>query len=306
MDPNGRQRRKHGRPVHGWMNLDKPLGLGSTPAVGAVRHLLDAQKAGHAGTLDPLASGILPVALGEATKTASWLVDADKAYTFTVAFGAETATGDLEGEVVETSDHRPSDSDIRSALPAFVGEIDQVPPRYSAIKIEGRRAYDLARAGHEVEMPTRRVRVDALRLVGIAEDAATLEVECGKGTYVRSIARDLARGLGTVGHVTHLRRTRVGPFDLATATPLDALEDMEYAARIEALAPVRRALDDIPVFAIGPDVEHALKQGRRVPLATPPDHDTVLAMRDAREVAICAVRDGALHPKRVFNIQPTP
>ena len=305
MDPNGRKRRK-GRPVHGWLVLDKAHGLGSTKAVSRARWLLEARKAGHAGTLDPLATGILPVALGEATKTVPWMVDAAKAYEFTVAWGAETATGDLEGEVVERSDHRPSEAAVLAALSAFTGDIEQVPPRYSAIKIGGKRAYDLARAGEDVEVPSRVVRVDDLRLTAFSADSATLEVDCGKGTYVRSLARDLARAVGTVGHVTHLRRTRVGPFGLEVATTLDAVEAMDYATRVGALLPLRCALDDIPVLAVDARGASDLKQGRRIPLPSPSSGTvlvgTVLAMSEGVEVAICEAGDGELVPKRVFNL----
>ena len=300
MDPNGR-RRKRGRPVHGWLVLDKAHGLGSTKAVGRARWLLEARKAGHAGTLDPLATGVLPIAFGEATKTVPWMVDAAKAYQFTVAWGAETATGDLEGEIVETSGHRPTEAAVLAALSAFTGDIEQVPPRYSAIKIGGKRAYDLARAGEDVEVPSRTVRVDDLRLVRFDGDSATLEVDCGKGTYVRSLARDLARAVGTVGHVTHLRRTRVGPFTLDAATTLDAVEAMDYVSRVEALLPLRCALDDIPVLAVGAKGASDLKQGRRIPLPSP-HSGTVLAMSEGVEVAICEACDGELVPKRVFNL----
>ena len=219
-------RRKSGDPVSGWVCLDKPLGLGSTGAVGKVRALLKAQKAGHAGTLDPLASGILPIALGEATKTMPFATDASKSYRFTVEWGRATTTLDLEGETSATSDVRPTPEAAAEALKAFVGEISQVPPAFSAIKVDGERSYDLAREGRAVELAPRTVTIHAAR-VSAAPDADHLEVEidCGKGVYVRSLARDLAAALGTVGHVCALRRTRVGPFTEANAISLESFAE---------------------------------------------------------------------------------
>ena len=301
MDPNGRKR-KNGKPVHGWVNLDKPYDFGSTKAVGRVRWLLEAQKAGHAGTLDPLATGVLPIALGEATKTVPYLMDADKAYTFDIRFGHETTTGDVEGEATEDSKHRPTVAELEAAIPAFTGTIEQVPPMFSAIKIHGKRAYDLARAGEAVEISSRTVRIDALTLEGFDGETARLSVECGKGTYVRSLARDLARAVGSRGHVTYLRRTRVGSFTEATAIGLDALEGMDYAARVAALAPIDCALDDIPVLAVGTDEAADLKLGRAVRSPDAPPETTLLAKANGVAVALCQSRDGKLHPKRVFNI----
>ena len=304
MDPNGRNRRKRGRPVHGWVVLDKPLGLGSTKAVGAVRRLLDAQKAGHAGTLDPLATGVLPIALGEATKTVPFLMDAAKGYDFTVQWGEHRDTLDAEGEVVARSAVRPAAADIQSILPHFVGEVEQVPPKYSAIKIDGQRAYDLARAGADVAMKTRTVRIDALKLEEAQEGAASFHVDCGKGTYVRSLARDIAEALGTLGYVSHLRRTRVGPFGLAQSLPLDALEQMDYGARVkDGLLPLSTALDDIPVLAVGDADAAHLRQGRDIPWpATSPQDETVLIECGGVAVCLSQPRGGRLYPKRVFNI----
>ena len=210
-------RRKKGNPVHGWVVLDKPLGMTSTQAVGAVRRLFDAQKAGHAGTLDPLATGILPIALGEATKTVPFAVDGEKAYRFTVRFGIETDTDDAEGQIVRTSEKLPTAQEIASILADFTGEISQVPPTFSAIKVEGNRAYDLARSGEDVVLEPRWIVVEDLRLIDMTDGAAVLEAECGKGTYVRALARDMGRALGSAAHVINLRRTRVGAFDEAVS-----------------------------------------------------------------------------------------
>jgi tRNA pseudouridine55 synthase len=216
-----------GSPIHGWVFLDKPLGLGSTQAVSMVRRAFNAQKAGHAGTLDPLATGLLAIALGEATKTVPYMMGADKTYTFTVSWGVTTSTGDADerGEVIATSDVRPSRADIESVLARFMGEIEQVPPAFSAIKVEGQRAYDLARAGQDVEIKSRKVRIESLRLVACPdEDHATFEVTCSKGTYVRSLGQDIARALGTEGHLSMLRRTASGGIDVSAAITPDALE----------------------------------------------------------------------------------
>ncbi|WP_091735201.1 tRNA pseudouridine(55) synthase TruB [Phenylobacterium immobile] len=306
-------RRKKGEAVSGWICLDKPYALGSTPAVGKVRRIFDAQKAGHAGTLDPLATGILPIALGEATKTVSWMVDAAKSYRFTIAWGATTTTLDAEGEVTARSDVRPSQADIAAALAPFVGEIAQIPPAYSAIKVDGERSYDLARAGEAVELAARTVRIDALRLMAAETDFATLEVDCGKGTYVRSLARDLAAALGAEGHVSMLRRTRVGPFTEATAVTLEMLEDLGHKARqSEALLPVETALDDIPALAVTDEDAFRLKQGRSIVLLPrqqeavqarlKPGSRAVSAMMGKTMVALCEMRDGRLEPSRVFNL----
>jgi len=294
-------RKRKGQPIHGWINLDKPYDFGSTKAVGRVRWLYQAQKAGHAGTLDPLASGILPIALGDATKTVPYLVDAEKAYQFAVKFGQETTTGDIEGEVSATSDHRPSEADIRDTLPTFIGTVTQTPPRFSAVKIDGRRAYDLARAGEAVEIPSRDVRIDDLRLTGFDGEAAHLEVDCGKGTYVRSIARDLARALGTVGHVTKLRRTRVGPFTLDDAVTLDALEN--EAARTAALRPIHLALNALPKINVDLEALMALSYGRAFPTSQP-DAPEAAAMHQDRAVAIGRIEAGQFHPRRVFQGEP--
>ncbi len=229
------RRKKKGRPVNGWLILDKPKGMTSTQAVGRAKRLFDAQKAGHAGTLDPLATGILPIGFGEATKTMSYAVDGPKAYRFTIRWGAETTTDDTEGDITNTSDARPRFDDIEAALDDFIGEVEQVPPQYSAIKVDGERAYDLARDGEMFDLPARLVVIDDLRIVEVPDDDhVILEAECGKGTYVRAIARDLGRKLGCYGHVTDLRRLQVGPFDEDSAVTFEDLEAELADAAAEA------------------------------------------------------------------------
>ncbi|MET0336986.1 MAG: tRNA pseudouridine(55) synthase TruB [Caulobacter sp.] len=307
-------RRKKGEAVSGWVNLDKPYDLGSTHAVSRVRRAFNAQKAGHAGTLDPLATGILPLALGEATKTVPFLMDADKTYRFVIEWGRTTATFDREGETTAQSDVRPTVEQVQAALPAFVGEIDQVPPAYSAIKVDGERAYDLAREGVEFELKTRKVNIYALSFVAAPDaDHVELEMDCGKGTYVRAVVRDLAEALGACGHVSQLRRTRVGAFTEATAISLETLENFDYDARLsEALLPVETALDDIPALAVTDEDAFRLAQGRPIVLVprqvetlkaqlTQGDR-TVSAMNGEKIVALCEMRAGRLNPVRVFQL----
>lgn len=304
MDPNGRNRRKRGQAVHGWVVLDKPLKLGSTKAVSIVRRLMNAQKAGHAGTLDPLATGILPIALGEATKTVPFLMDAPKSYVFDITLGASTETLDAEGEVTAQSEVRPSAAQIKSILSRFMGDIEQIPPKYSAIKIDGRRAYDLARAGEPVEMKTRIVHIDDVSLISLSGDVASLSADCGKGTYVRSLARDICEAVGAEGHVSKLRRTRVGPFGLEQSFTLDALRELCDGARAdEGLLPLSTALDDIPVLAVTDPQQTDLTQGRAI--AAPHSlqrSEWILAEAEGLAIALCQPRDGQLWPKRVFNI----
>ncbi|HET6971007.1 MAG TPA: tRNA pseudouridine(55) synthase TruB [Phenylobacterium sp.] len=307
-------RRKKGQAISGWINLDKPYDLTSTHAVSRVRRLFDAQKAGHAGTLDPLATGILPIALGEATKTVPFLVDADKSYSFTIEWGRTTATYDREGETIAESPVRPTPEQVAAVLPDFVGEIDQIPPAYSAIKVDGERAYDLARAGETVELAARKVVIFDARIADAPDaDHITLEVDCGKGTYVRALVRDIADRLGACGHVSALRRTRVGGFTEANATPLELLEDLGHKARqSEALLPVETALDDIPVLAVTDEDAFRLKQGRSIVLVPrqvesvkaglKPGSRTVSAMAGEKVVALCEMRAGRLEPSRVFNL----
>ena len=307
-------RKKRGDPVHGWVNLDKPVELGSTEAVSRLRRLFNAQKAGHAGTLDPLASGVLPIALGEATKTVPFLMDAQKVYHFTVRWGISTASVDREGEVTARSDVRPSVEAVRAALPAFSGEIQQVPPIFSAIRVDGQRAYDLAREGVEVELKARPVTIHEIA-VSNAPDADHVEITArtGKGVYVRSLARDLAVMLGAEGHVSALRRERVGPFAAENAVTLEMLEDLAYrGAALEGLLPVATALDDIPDLAVTGSDAFSLRQGRPIVLLprqveTLKDRlksgsRTVSAFEDGTLVALCQMRAGRLEPDRVFNL----
>ncbi|HEX2801396.1 MAG TPA: tRNA pseudouridine(55) synthase TruB [Phenylobacterium sp.] len=307
-------RRKKGDAVSGWICLDKPREVTSTQAVGRVRRAFNAQKAGHAGTLDPLATGILPIALGEATKTVPFLMDADKTYRFTIAWGRSTATLDAEGATTAQSEVRPTPADVESALAAFVGEISQIPPNFSAIKVDGERAYDLARAGEDFELAARLVTVHSARVVEAPDpDHTTLEIECGKGTYVRAICRDLAAALGACGHVSALRRTRVGRFTEASAVTLEMLEDLGYDARqSELLLPVETALDDIPELAVTDEDAFRLKQGRAIVLVPrqveslkarlKPGSRTVSAMAGGSVAALCEMRGGRLEPSRVFNL----
>ncbi|MFQ5625955.1 MAG: tRNA pseudouridine(55) synthase TruB [Methyloligellaceae bacterium] len=305
-------RRRKGRPVHGWLVLDKPVGMTSTDAVSRVKRLYQAAKAGHAGTLDPLASGVLPIALGEATKTVSFVVEGLKGYRFSLCWGAETETDDAEGEVLETSDARPDVEDIERVLPDFTGDIEQVPPRYSAIKIEGARAYDLARGGGEFELAAREVRVDKLTIVEMPDkDHCTLEAACGKGTYLRSLARDLGRELGCFGHVSALRRTRVGPFRESATISLDKLQQLGHSAAGQegldaVLEPVETALDDIPALAISGDDAARLTRGQAVLLRgrdAPVMSGPVYATSRGVLVALGEVKRGELRPRRVFNLQ---
>jgi tRNA pseudouridine55 synthase len=302
-------------PVHGWVILDKPLGMSSTQAVGKVRFLFNAEKAGHGGTLDPLASGLLPIALGEATKTVSHAMDGRKVYRFTAAFGEERTTDDLEGEVSASSDQRPSRAEIEAILPRFTGDIMQAPPAFSAIKVEGERAYDLARAGGAVELAARPVRIESLRLVEVPDpDHATFEVTCGKGTYIRSLARDMGRALGTVAHVSMLRRVAVGPFTEAHMISLEKLEELSHKApggnamtteMNGALLPIETVLDGIPALAIGEDQARRLRLGQSVLLRganAPIAEDAVLVTCGGKPVGIGQVREGTLKPKRLFNL----
>ncbi|MBL8831797.1 MAG: tRNA pseudouridine(55) synthase TruB [Rhodospirillales bacterium] len=294
--------------VDGWVILDKPVGPTSTQALGRVRRVFNAAKGGHAGTLDPLASGVLPIALGEATKTLAHFSDGTKEYEFAVRWGIATASDDAEGEVTATSDVRPAQGSIAAALPRFTGEIDQTPPVYSAIKIDGERAYALARAGETVAMKSRKVLIHKLELLETpSPDEARLRLSCGPGTYVRSLARDLALALGTVGHVTALRRTAVGRFRVESAISLDKLEAFGHSpARFGALAPVETVLDDIPALAVTAEEAAALRQGRslRDPRAehSPPEPGALAVFHDGKLVALADGDGGFIRPARVFNL----
>ncbi len=292
------------RDVHGWVVLDKPVGMTSTHAVAVVKRAFAAKKAGHAGTLDPLASGLLPIALGEATKTVPFVMDGRKAYQFTVTWGSQTDTDDTEGKVIATSEARPQEAAILALLPRFTGTISQVPPKFSAIKIAGERAYDLARDGEDVQLEARPVEIDALRIVSHDDATTTFEAECGKGTYVRAIARDLGLALGCLGHVAHLRRTRVGPFSIADAVSVEVLREGPEQAQA-ALLPVKAALSAIPEIVVNRDGMLRLKRGQSVllrgrdaPIAT----DAVYATSGGVLVATGSVDSGEFVPHRVFNL----
>jgi tRNA pseudouridine55 synthase len=292
--------------VDGWVVLDKPLGLGSTQAVGKVRWLFAAEKAGHGGTLDPLATGVLPIALGEATKTVPFIMDGRKEYRFTLRFGEARSTEDGEGDVTATSDVRPTDAAIRAALGQFVGDVEQMPPVYSALKIGGQRAYDLARAGEAVELKPRTVTIDRLELLARPDaDHADFVVGCGKGTYIRSLGRDLAKVLGTVGHLSALRRTAVGPFREEAAISLSKLEALGHNSRLlGALVPVVTALDDIPALALTGTQADRLRHGQPVLLTrdAPPSGTLVRAETGSKLVALVRSDGTALQPVRVFNL----
>ena len=289
--------------MNSWLILDKPLGLTSTQALSRVKRLLKIKKAGHAGTLDPLASGVLPLAFGEATKTISFVQDATKDYEFTIVFGTATETEDAEGKVIETSDVRPTLQQIQDCLPRFTGPITQIPPRYAAIKINGERAYDLARAGVDFEMKSRAVEIYALALLNHSHaNHATFRVSCSKGTYVRSLARDIAIAVGTVGHVSYLRRTRVGQYGLEQAISLDVLEALPYEERAKALLPFATALDDIPELAVNAETAKKLRQGQAIPKEANTSSALHQAICDGQIVGLLEARDILWHPVRIFNL----
>ena len=299
-------RRKRGRDISGWLIVDKPAGVSSNFVVNKVKWALDANKAGHAGTLDPEATGLLAVALGEATKTVPYITDALKAYEFEVTFGTATNTDDVEGEVIARSDLRPSDDDIRASLAAFQGHITQIPPQYSAVKIDGQRAYALARAGEDLELSARPLYVETLDLVSRKNPgSAVLEMVCGKGGYVRAIARDLGAALGCYGHVAWLRRLWSGPFDLDDAV---SLEQVELAAKTTALdaalLPLEHALDGLPHLRATSEGAQRLRVGNpgQVMDAAPNYGDQAWASFEGRPVAIGRYMGGELHPSRVFNL----
>ncbi|MDH3234761.1 MAG: tRNA pseudouridine(55) synthase TruB [Alphaproteobacteria bacterium] len=306
-------RRQRGQPVNGWIVIDKPAGLTSTQVVGRVRRALDARKVGHGGTLDPLATGLLPIALGEATKTVAYVMDGRKRYEFTLRWGRATTTDDAEGEVVQESDRRPGEAEIRAALPDFQGEIEQVPPTYSAIKVAGQRAYDLARAEKTFELQPRRVRIDRLALLGLDDtDHATFAVECGKGAYMRALARDIGAVLDSPAHVVALRRTAVGPFTESDAISLESLDALRHSAAASGhLLPVEAALDDIPALDLTETEANRLRSGQAVPLLARGHRERVrdltngamiCAMSAGRAVALARFEDGGVRPVRVLNL----
>jgi tRNA pseudouridine55 synthase len=306
--------RKHrGKAIHGWIIIDKPGGLSSNAVVGRVRRLTGAAKVGHAGTLDPMATGVLPMALGEATKIVSYLMDGAKAYRFTVRWGEQRDTDDAEGEVVATSDARPAKEQILAVLGNCIGDIEQVPPVFSAIKIEGKRAYALARADQAPEMKPRTIHIEDLKFLSVVDaDHAEFEAVSGKGAYMRSLARDLGTALGTVGHIVQLRRIAVGPFDEKQAISLDKLESLRHSAPLsEYLLPVETVLDDIPALALTETEARKLNQGQaipvlpvasRSPLKNIGQGDVVRVMAEGRLVALAKINGGEIRPFRVINL----
>ncbi len=299
-------RSRKGRDVSGWLLIDKPAGVTSTTVVNKVRWAFEAKKAGHAGTLDPDATGMLPVALGEATKTIAYLGDALKGYDFTARWGAATTTDDAEGSIIATSDLRPSEDQIRAALPQFTGDIRQVPPQFSAVKVDGERAYDIARAGETMDLEARDLHVDALDLLAMPDaDHADLHFVCGSGGYVRSIARDLGQVLGCHGHVLRLRRTWVGPFDIEDAVTLDRIEALARTSDIDTLLhPVAMALADLPELRATEAGAARLKNGNpgQVMPGTAEYGDMAWASFEGKPVAVGRLRGAELHPERVFNL----
>ena len=306
-------RKRRGRPIHGWVVVDKPTGPTSTQVVGRVRRIFDAQKAGHGGTLDPMASGLLPIALGEATKTVSYVMDAEKTYRFTVRWGQATDSDDAEGTVTAECPQRPDEAEIRAVLPDFTGLLSQVPPIYSAVKVAGRRAYDLARAQAEFELEARDITVTRFELLGCPDaDHAVFEVGCGKGAYMRALARDLGVALGTRGHIAALRRIRVGPFEESDAISLETLESLGHsAAAFEHLLPLGAALDDIPALNLTVSEANRLRCGQTVSLLARADREriqhlshgaVVCAMAADTPVALARYEAGEIRPIRVLNL----
>lgn len=293
--------------LHGWIILDKPLGLGSTTAVSAVKRILreagePKTKVGHGGTLDPLASGVLPIALGEATKLCGRVLDATKSYDFTIRFGEETDTLDAEGQVIATSDVRPMRTQVEAALARFTGEIEQVPPAYSALKIDGKAAYARARAGEQVELKSRSVIIYDLRLLESSPGSATFSGTVSKGTYIRSLARDIAHALGTVGHVSYLRRTRAGPFGLDKAVSLDFLEETAKARQLtRTVLPLVAALDDIPALPVTPDQAQLIRHGQKL-VGFPAKPGLQLATSEGTPVALVEATADGLRVVRGFNL----
>jgi tRNA pseudouridine55 synthase len=298
-----RQKRSSRLEINGWINLDKPTGVSSTQAVGRLKFLFNAKKAGHAGTLDPLASGVLPVAFGEATKTVPVVQDGAKSYRFRVRWGEESATDDAEGEIVARSDRRPAAAEIESLLPRFVGAILQTPPTFSAIRIAGSRAYDLARDGETFEIEARPIEVYRLELIAAESDDAVLEAECGKGAYVRAIARDLGRALGCYGHVIELRRTRVGPFSVDAGIPLDRLpDDADLMAR--AILPLQAGLAEIPIVPVDRSAAATLRRGQKLLLRGPaPTQGRAYIECFGTPIAFGVVEEGYFVSTRVFNLR---
>ena len=299
-------RRRKGSPIHGWLIFDKPQGMNSTRAVSQVKRLYDAEKAGHAGTLDPLATGVLPIALGEATKTVPFVVEGSKTYRFTVRLGVETDTDDAEGKVVATSETRPSRAEIEEVLLRFTGEIDQVPPRFSALKVDGARAYDLARDEQQFELEPRSILIARLTLVARPdEDRCVLEAECGKGTYVRALARDMGRLLGCFGHVSALRRTGVGPFGEQDGVSLERLQAADVGTLVALLQPVAAGVQGLPALSVSRADAARLARGQAVLLRgrdAPIVQGVVAAFTQGDLIALAEAAEGELRPRRIFNL----
>lgn len=298
-------RRKKGRDISGWLVVDKPAGISSAAVVNKVKWAFDANKAGHAGTLDPDATGVLAVALGEATKTVPYITDAMKAYRFTVGLGQATNTDDAEGEVIAQSDLRPTDEDIRAALAGFLGDIMQIPPQFSAVKVDGQRAYKLARDGEELELAARSLWVESLEMISRPDaDHVELELVCGKGGYVRSVARDLGKALGCHGHVRELRRTWSGPFDAEDGVKVDDLQSKAKSPELDDyLLPVETGLTDLPELRCTAEAAARMRHGNAGMVFTSDAEygDEAWASLDGKAVAIGIYRAGELHPSRVFN-----
>ena len=287
--------------INGWLVLDKPLGMSSAQAVARAKRLLRPEKIGHAGTLDPLASGVLPLALGEATKTVPYMMDSAKAYAFTVRWGAETTTDDLEGGITVSSHLRPDSAQIQAVLSSFIGDIQQVPPQYSALKVDGKRAYELARAGQEVAMKPRMVHVSSLEITSHKAGETDFICHCGKGTYIRSLGRDIGRALGCYGHISHLRRLKVGCFEENHAISLEKLEEMVHKGDLGFVRPVASALDDIPAVSVTSHQSAMLKAGQFVS-SDINNLDSAAAFEHGKLVAIVSVEGSLIKPKRVFHL----
>ncbi|MGI4801874.1 MAG: tRNA pseudouridine(55) synthase TruB [Janthinobacterium lividum] len=304
-------RKRRGQPLDGWLIIDKPPGMTSTDVVNRVKRAFDAQKAGHGGTLDPLATGVLPIAFGAATKTVPYVMDGTKIYRFTLRLGEARDTDDADGAVIATSDVRPTDDELRAALPAFIGDIMQVPPIYSAIKVAGERAYDMAREGRAPDLPPRPARVDRFELIERVGDDVVFEVQSGKGVYMRSLARDLALACGSVGHIAALRRLRVGPFNEAQSIPLDNCQPASDMTAVspDLLLPVVTALADIPALALTEAEAFGLSNGQaislvdlmgRIPPTARPDGGLARAMAGGRVIGLCRLEDGMCKPDRLL------
>ena len=315
-------RRKKGNKINGWINFHKPVGMTSTQAVGKIRYALQAQKAGHGGTLDPLASGVLPIALGEATKTVNFIQDALKVYNFTVTWGEQRSTDDAEGKAIQTSDKRPTQDQIEALLTQFIGDIQQTPPQFSAVKIDGERAYDIAREGEHVEIKSRPVYIESFSIVKHEADATSFTCLCGKGTYIRSLARDIGELLGCFGYISALERAEVGSLSLESAISLDIFEEMiDKPDQVRDLSgiilPLQTPLDDIPVLALKEKEWLALKNGNAISLLSKPDLSrlesigiewksndifTALATFEGQAIAMVETYGAKIQPVRVFNL----